>query len=87
MKHISEHLENVMDDIYKKDSVGTYSILNSIQTKMILDGLSYRKLCDDLGISRTHLSNQIAGRKEINLSRVEKICEYLGLEITIGFKK
>ena len=62
-------------------------ILTSIHNEMLIGKVNVSKMCRELGINRTHLSNQIHGVKGIKLDRLVNIVEYLGLEITIGFKK
>lgn len=58
------------------------TIREAIELQMKVIGLKSRALCNDLGLTETNFSAYINGKRGMPMSDVERVCEYLGLEIT-----
>lgn len=45
-------------------------------------GLTMKELEEPLGLSQPHLSNVLAGRRNLSRAKAEQICRTLGVDIT-----
>lgn len=56
-------------------------IRNVIGLRMKEVGVSRRAMCSDLGLVESNISAYMNGKRPLPLSTIDKICQYLGLEV------
>jgi plasmid maintenance system antidote protein VapI len=62
-------------------------ILDDIRNAIKTSGKSRYRMSKDLGISEGQLSELMAGTKGLSVEAVERLVEYLGLEVVIRPKQ
>jgi transcriptional regulator with XRE-family HTH domain len=62
-------------------------ILDDIRNAIKASGKSRYRISQDLGISEGQLSELMAGTKGLSVEAIERLVEYLGLEVVIRPKR
>ena len=58
-------------------------IRTAIKNAMEAKGIRQQELADVLGVSKSSVSNYLAGRRKLKIENIEKALEFLGLEIVL----
>ena len=66
---------------------GMATILDAIREAIERDERSRYRIAKDIGVTQGHLSRLMSGERGLSVDAVERLAEYLGLEIIIRPKR
>lgn len=58
-------------------------LLSELQKKIHERNIKQKEICEALGISQSYTSELLSGKKEFSLELLEKLCDFLKLELKL----